>query len=268
MMFPFYVSGRSYHSATWPCFRTPAAKGHILSSPTQVLRHPHSAPSSAAPGLLGTRPTRPCPRPPPSPHRAQEPHGHGLLTPRQAAGFQGFASPSPISIQHRSSSSACPDRRRLRCVAADPGVVVGGAQAHHRGDGAGVPGHGGSCCSAAWLALLPAADGSDSAGEMECLWICLLSFCVWFQTADIDEKSIRRGNPDDLVMVLAEAKVGTRFPAFFPSIGETMLCVVLCCSFRASVLQTREFCSYIQWPMWCFVWFNCKCVAGCCKFLL
>jgi predicted house-cleaning NTP pyrophosphatase (Maf/HAM1 superfamily) len=38
---------------------------------------------------------------------------------------------------------------------------------------------------------------------------------MWFQTADIDEKSIRRENPDDLVMVLAEAKVGTKFPALF-----------------------------------------------------
>ena len=39
---------------------------------------------------------------------------------------------------------------------------------------------------------------------------------MWFQTADIDEKSIRRENPDDLVMVLAEAKVGTKkCPAFF-----------------------------------------------------
>jgi predicted house-cleaning NTP pyrophosphatase (Maf/HAM1 superfamily) len=39
------------------------------------------------------------------------------------------------------------------------------------------------------------------------------SIFVWFQTADIDEKSIRRENPDDLVMVLAEAKVGTGFAA-------------------------------------------------------
>lgn len=38
--------------------------------------------------------------------------------------------------------------------------------------------------------------------------------CAWFQTADIDEKSIRRENPDDLVMVLAEAKVATNFPPF------------------------------------------------------
>lgn len=40
--------------------------------------------------------------------------------------------------------------------------------------------------------------------------------CVyaWFQTADIDEKSIRRDNPDDLVMVLAEAKVETNFSVF------------------------------------------------------
>jgi predicted house-cleaning NTP pyrophosphatase (Maf/HAM1 superfamily) len=38
---------------------------------------------------------------------------------------------------------------------------------------------------------------------------------VWFQTADIDEKSIRRENPDDLVMVLAEAKVGSNFLAFY-----------------------------------------------------
>jgi predicted house-cleaning NTP pyrophosphatase (Maf/HAM1 superfamily) len=29
----------------------------------------------------------------------------------------------------------------------------------------------------------------------------------WFQTADIDERSIRREDPEELVMVLAEAKV-------------------------------------------------------------
>ena len=38
---------------------------------------------------------------------------------------------------------------------------------------------------------------------------------MWFQTADIDEKSIRRENPDDLVMVLAEAKVDIKMPCFF-----------------------------------------------------
>jgi predicted house-cleaning NTP pyrophosphatase (Maf/HAM1 superfamily) len=55
----------------------------------------------------------------------------------------------------------------------------------------------------------PTSDRSDSDGEMEYLWD-LFAF-LWVQTADIDEKSIRRENPDDLVMVLAEAKVGTRF---------------------------------------------------------
>jgi hypothetical protein len=35
-------------------------------------------------------------------------------------------------------------------------------------------------------------------------WVDLVS---WFQTADIDERSIRREDPEELVMVLAEAKV-------------------------------------------------------------
>jgi hypothetical protein len=38
-------------------------------------------------------------------------------------------------------------------------------------------------------------------------WIWFL----WFQTADIDERSIRREDPEELVMVLAEAKVESFF---------------------------------------------------------
>lgn len=234
----------------------------------QVLRLPHSVPSSAA--LVFPEPRRRAPPP------------ALLASPRARASWTRAPHPPPASrpsrfaltnlnpTTARSSSSPCPDRRWLRRVAADPGVVVGGAKAHPRGDGAGVPGHGGSCCSAAWLAcshrrwrlwFLPV--------KWNAYGICLFVFIMWFQTADIDEKSIRRENPDDLVMVLAEAKVGTKFPALFrPPFGETMLFVVLCCSFRPLVLQTREFYSYIQLPMWCFVWLNCKCVSGCCKFLL
>jgi hypothetical protein len=33
-----------------------------------------------------------------------------------------------------------------RRAAADPGIVVGGEEAHPGGDGAGVPSHGRSCC--------------------------------------------------------------------------------------------------------------------------
>jgi len=53
---------------------------------------------------------------------------------------------------------------------------------------------------------------SVSAGEVLTRFVFVF---VRFQTADIDEKSIRRENPDDLVMVLAEAKVGSHFPAFY-----------------------------------------------------
>lgn len=42
------------------------------------------------------------------------------------------------------------------------------------------------------------------------------------QTADIDEKSIRRENPDELVMVLAEAKVEHFF------IGNVILLFLVC----------------------------------------
>lgn len=69
----------------------------------------------------------------------------------------------------------------------------------------------GSCCS---------GSARRSADE-----ICILF--AWFQTADIDEKSIRREDPDDLVMVLAEAKVGTDFPAFFFLLGERLWVAVL-----------------------------------------
>jgi len=48
----------------------------------------------------------------PPPRRAHEPHGDGLVLPLQPAALQ-----------------------------ADPGVVVGGAEAHPRGDGARVPSH-------------------------------------------------------------------------------------------------------------------------------
>ncbi|ONM26897.1 Maf-like protein CV_0124 [Zea mays] len=51
--------------------------------------------------------------------------------------------------------------------------------------------------------------GSSSVARKHILEEMGLEFQV--MTADIDEKSIRRENPDDLVMVLAEAKVGTRF---------------------------------------------------------
>lgn len=50
---------------------------------------------------------------------------------------------------------------------------------------------------------------SDSVGEMEYLWD--LFVFLWIQTAAVDEKSIRRKNADNLVMILTEAKVGTRF---------------------------------------------------------
>lgn len=41
-----------------------------------------------------------------------------------------------------------------------------------------------------------------------------MDWVSWFQTADIDERSIRREDPDELVMLLAEAKVES-FPIFF-----------------------------------------------------
>ena len=40
-----------------------------------------------------------------------------------------------------------------------------------------------------------------------------MDFVSWFQTADIDEKSIRREDPEELVMVLAEAKVEFILPS-------------------------------------------------------
>ncbi|OEL24004.1 hypothetical protein BAE44_0014977 [Dichanthelium oligosanthes] len=54
--------------------------------------------------------------------------------------------------------------------------------------------------------------GSSSVARKHILGEMGLEFQV--MTADIDEKSIRRENPDDLVMVLAEAKVGTNFSPF------------------------------------------------------
>jgi hypothetical protein len=62
---------------------------------------------------------------------------------------------------------------------------------------------------------------SDSAGEMEYLWDLFVS--LWFHTVAIDEKSIRRKNVDNLVMILAEAKVGTTFSPQSPLVR-------LCCA--------------------------------------
>ena len=45
------------------------------------------------------------------------------------------------------------------------------------------------------------------------LELFLVDFVSWFQTADIDEKSIRREDPEELVMVLAEAKVEFILPS-------------------------------------------------------
>lgn len=75
---------------------------------------------------------------------------------------------------------------------------------------------------------------SDSKGEMEYSWD--LFVFLWFQTTAIDEKSIRRKNADNLVMVLVDDKVGTRFSPQSPLVR--LRCAIL--YLIPSVLQTWE----------------------------
>jgi hypothetical protein len=60
---------------------------------------------------------------------------------------------------------------------------------------------------------------------------------LFLQTADIDEKSIRRDNPDELVVVLAEAKVGTNILLVFCSVTNADCSTLQFRSWSSSFIQ-------------------------------
>lgn len=102
--------------------------------------------------------------------------------------------------------SGCPRCRRHRrrcCWRADNiGFVVRGSPAHSGQDGIRLHCHG--SFSLRWLS----ARVSNSVAISAVLWVRKLELGSWFlQTADIDEKAIRKEKPEELVTALAEAKV-------------------------------------------------------------